>query len=562
MTSHATPRNCRESDVIGRARRAARTFTRDEDGVMIAFSIFFFLIILMVAGIGVDLMHFEMKRARLQNTLDRAVLAAADLQQPLDASQVVQDYINKADLDANLTGAPVVNQSLNQKDVLANAEVSVPTQFIHMFGYDSLMAPATAGAKEAIEGIEVVMVLDVSGSMGWNNKLVNLKPAAREFVDTVLGLAPTGDVTISIVPYNTQVNAGEALLRHFNASNEHGYSHCVDFEAGDFASTGLSTAQPLARTAHFDISRDEERAYPPVATAAEGGLRTPVCATAPFSEIMVMSNNTTQLHNKINSFQAGGNTSIDVAMKWANTLLDPGTRPVITQMIADGDVAPVNAGRPVAFDEPDVLKVIVVMTDGQNTSQWYLNPAFRSGASDVYYNAAADRYSIRIGSAPNEYYWIGAATQNSDGTTNHATAWNDHAYGDGAGENGSAQRLSYPELFAFNTLKWNRDENYKPPYQALYGSAGSSMANADWYNNLRHYVAASVKDSRLQQACGAAKDEEVVIYSIGFEATSNGESQMRSCASTPSHFFDVNGVEITSAFQAIAASIAQLRLTQ
>ena len=526
------------------ARRFTCGFVRDESGVMIAFSVFFFVIILIVAGIGVDLMHFEMKRTQLQNTLDRAVLAAADLQQPLDASLVVQDYIDKAGLDATLTSAPVVNSGLNFKDVLANAELTVPTQFIHMLGIDNLVAPAAAAAKEAIEGIEVVLVLDVSGSMGWNNKLVNLKPAAREFVDTILGLAQVGDVTISIVPYNTQVNAGAALLSHYNVSTEHNYSNCVDFAAADFNDTALSTAQALDRTAHFDRSVNQERTFPPVATAAAGGLNVPVCATTDFSEIKVMSNNALEMHNKINSFQAGGNTSIDVAMKWANALLDPGTQPVITQMIANGDVSNLNAGRPVAFDEPDVLKVIVVMTDGQNTSQWYLNENFRSGNSDVYYNATADRYSIRVGSTPNEYFWT------------HNNSWHDHAFGDAAGENGTAQRLTYPELFAFNTLQWNRDNNFAPAY------GNPSMAQSIWFDNMIHYVSSYAKDNRLQAACGAAKANEVMVYSIGFEATTHGENEMRDCATSPSHFFDVDGVDISSAFQSIAASIAQLRLTQ
>lgn len=531
-------------------RQKAQNFRRDESGVMIAFTIFFFLIILIMAGIGVDLMHFEMKRTRLQNTMDRAVLAAADLQQPLDAVDVVQDYIDKAGLDATLTATPTVDSGLNFKDVLASAQLNVPTQFIHMLGINELTAPAVAAAREAIEGIEVVMVLDVSGSMGWNGKLDNLKPAAREFVDTVLGLAQPGDVTISIVPYNTQVNAGQALLSRYNVSGEHSFSNCVNFSATDYNSTALSTVQPLSRTAHFDLWNVSERAWPPVSTAQAGGLQAPVCPTTAFSEILVMSNSATQLHNKINSFQAGGNTSIDVAMKWATTLVDPGTRPVITDMIGSGNVHPFNAGRPVAFTEPNVLKVIVVMTDGQNTDQYSIRPDLRSGDSDVYYNPGADNYSIRIGSGANQYYWP------------HDNTWNDHAFGDGPSENGTPQRLTYPQLFAFNTVAWNRDNNFRPAYVSLYGGAGNAMVDADWYDDVYQFVDGATKDTRLQAICNQAKANEVMIYSIGFEAQPNGETQMRDCASTPSHFFDVDGADITSAFQAIAASIAQLRLTQ
>ena len=37
---------------------------------------------------------------------------------------------------------------------------------------------------------------------------------------------------------------------------------------------------------------------------------------------------------------------------------------------------------------------------------------------------------------------------------------------------------------------------------------------------------------------------------------------MSNCASSPSHYFQVEGVEIKDAFEAIARQINQLRLTQ
>lgn len=73
------------------ALRQLRRFARDEGGVMVVFSLFIMIMILMVGGIGVDTMRFEMERTRLQNTIDRAVLAAADLDQTLDAKTVVRD---------------------------------------------------------------------------------------------------------------------------------------------------------------------------------------------------------------------------------------------------------------------------------------------------------------------------------------------------------------------------------------------------------------------------------------------------------------------------------------
>jgi len=95
----------------------------------------------------------------------------------------------------------------------------------------------------------------------------------------------------------------------------------------------------------------------------------------------------------------------------------------------------------------------------------------------------------------------------------------------------------------------------------------------DWY--LYNYVSSSnwskfrylkywpsYGDTLLNSICSAAKDQNIVIWSVGFEVTDYSAEVMKSCASSPSHFFRVEGVEITDAFEAIARQINQLRLTQ
>jgi hypothetical protein len=97
--------------------------------------------------------------------------------------------------------------------------------------------------------------------------------------------------------------------------------------------------------------------------------------------------------------------------------------------------------------------------------------------------------------------------------------------------------------------------------------------NLDWY--LNRYVRSSSHsqfkylkywpdygDTLLDSVCTAAKEKNIVIWSIGFEVTDDSADVMESCASSPSHFFRVEGVEIKDAFKAIARQINQLRLTQ
>ena len=56
-----------------------RRFKSDEDGSILIFSIFLFVITILVGGIAVDVMHYESRRIAVQNTLDSAILGASSL---------------------------------------------------------------------------------------------------------------------------------------------------------------------------------------------------------------------------------------------------------------------------------------------------------------------------------------------------------------------------------------------------------------------------------------------------------------------------------------------------
>ncbi|KAF0172676.1 MAG: hypothetical protein FD162_2266 [Rhodobacteraceae bacterium] len=73
---------------------------------------------------------------------------------------------------------------------------------------------------------------------------------------------------------------------------------------------------------------------------------------------------------------------------------------------------------------------------------------------------------------------------------------------------------------------------------------------------------ASAMDIQLQQSCAQAKANGVVVYGIAFEAPTNGQTQIRNCATSAAHYFNATGLQIQSAFRAIASNISQLRLTQ
>jgi len=532
------PIDCPQKDCPSPVRSFLSRFAREEDGVFLVFSVYVFLIILMIGGIGIDLMRYERDRSELQNTMDRAVLAAADLDQQQSPEAVVTDYFTKAGLSEYLTSI-TVDEGDGYRVVSGTATADIDTLFMHMTGVDTLSANTASTAEERIDGVEISLVLDVSGSMNSNSKLSNLKTAARDFIDEMVDNTEEGNLSISIIPYATQVSAPSVFFDEFNTTGINNHSNCINFESSDFLETGVDPTETYERTMFFDpwYTRDG-RDDDPVKL-----ITRPVCEAKASREMMILQKDAATLKTFISNLTATGNTSIDIGMKWGTALVDPGMRPVITDLITAGEVDSDFAGLPKAYEDNSTLKVIVLMTDGKNTSQYFINDGFRTGNTNVWWNEEQERYSIY--DPGRDEYFVPDYHGSSSGD------WEDHPYGDE--ESGDAVRLTFPALWANTSIKWNRKYNYAP---------WSNSSWDDWYYDVRNYVGTSTKNARTKNICDAAKAEQIIVFTIGFEAPSSGEAVLSDCASSPSHFFDVDGLEINDAFASIASSIRKLRLTQ
>lgn len=537
--------------LAARCLAKAAAFRLEEDGVLAKPMIGTFVAMLAVGGIGVDLMRMERDRTMLQYTLDRAALAAADLDQQQSPDVVVLDYLTKSGLEGYYQ-TPWWEAGLGFKKVQATIDTTFPTHLLKFAGGDDMPLQASSRAEESIDGVEISMVLDVSGSMNSNSRLTNLKVAAKDFVDTMVANTTDGKMSMSIIPYATQVSVPEDLIGQYNLDRLHDFSNCVNFASSDFNTTSLSTIDSLEQTMHFTPWSSTDR------RPSSNLVYSPVCVEASDNsrEILPFQKDATTLKNFIDSLWGGGNTSIDIGMKWGTTLLDPSAQPAISALTsgAGASVPSDFSARPSEYTDADTVKVIVLMTDGQNTSQYYVESDHREGNSTVWYNETANRYSTYDPSR-DEYYWDGL------------NRWEDHPYGDGqyykcsyyscgwVDEEGSAERLSYTELFARTPLKY--------VYYYLFRDwMGTTAARNTWYYGVYDYYGNSTKNARTRSICQAAKDQGIIVYTIGFEAPSDGVAVLQDCASSDSHYFDVDGLEISDAFASIATSIRQLRLTQ
>lgn len=72
----------------------------------------------------------------------------------------------------------------------------------------------------------------------------------------------------------------------------------------------------------------------------------------------------------------------------------------------------------------------------------------------------------------------------------------------------------------------------------------------------------TTQTNRFADLCNLAKQNNVVVYTIGFDISEDDPAfeEMEDCASSDGHFYDVDGLDLIAAFELIAASITKLKL--
>jgi Flp pilus assembly protein TadG len=382
----------------------------------VVFGLFILLAMLMAAGLAVDTMRHERERVRMQATLDRAVLAAADLEQRRDPRQVVRDYFAAAGIPGAL-GEVSVESGLNARTVTAGASLDLDTIFLDLVGVDTLRAAVGATAEESVTDVEISLVLDVSNSMEalGTSRMENLRVAATEFVETVMPRAaePTDSAitTLNLVPYATSVNIGPEIMSLYNVDDVHSFSNCVLFDDDDYDDLALLPSWPLTQYEHFDITSD-------------GGYRgnlpeiaRPLCPRPEVNPMIPLGADPQVLTQAVGNLVVAGSTEMDAGMRWGIAMLDPESRPVVDRLIEMDLVGEAAAGRPLDYGAERSLKVAVLMTDGEPQAPYDLNPKLKEGASNVWYDQATGRYSVLLrGHYLRDYPYERAAAPRADGT--------------------------------------------------------------------------------------------------------------------------------------------------
>lgn len=575
-----------------------RRFRRDEDGAILPLTLFMVVLFLAMAGLGIDTMRQEMERTRIQTTLDRAVLAGAAARDEEEARAIIEDYFDKAGMASYLHAQEEgdIQTTLNAARVSASASKTLDTFLLRLSGVDQLNAQGASTAEVRVPKLEVALVLDVSGSMR-GARITALRPAARQFVTSILGSTDPGDAVISVVPFSWGVTPSDGIFNALTVNQTHDYATCLRFNDNEYNTTAI----------HPDTAYDQQ-----IYTSREGMTfgdltSTPLgsfddtyyrsCYTDDYFRIMPYSTSEAALHARINALQAGGSTSGDEGIKWAAALLDPAFTSVVTTLqqprdilgnggttVSITEVDPSLSDIPAAYDSGDTLKIIVMMGDGANDNSYFFSDgnSYRGANSNLFRLTFLDQsfsYAFDIYDPRRQWHepWVEYYCYLN---------WLECVY-EADGEEQSTFFLRRPSdsrmynLDKEEWVSWNEFTNYattmsgfisseRLPWEQAWGMMsprfyGNTTGDwGPWNNYINNRVVKSEKDDRMEDICDAAKARGTMIYTIAFEmdGSVSGADEIRRCASSSAHHFDATTVNITSTFSAIASNVKQLRLTQ
>jgi Mg-chelatase subunit ChlD len=319
-------------------------------------------------GAGVDYSRANAARTAMQAAVDAAGLTLSKTAQDMSPAQIqmaAANYINSTYQRPNVRNVHVTTtfSSPSQGSFVLTVKGSgtVDVMFARLLGQTQIDFSAQSEVLWGIKKLNLALALDNTGSMSSSGKMTALKQAAHNLLTTLQNAAKEpGDVLVSIIPFATDVNIDTANV---NAN----WVDWTDWESanGTCSNTSYKTksncqsaGKVWTAASHATWNGcvwDRDQNYDVNATApGTGGTRFPAhqasaCPTA----MMPLSSDWAALNAKIDAMTPTGNTNVTIGLAHA------------WQTLAAN--APYNA--PAAT--PDLDKVIVLLTDGDNTqNRW------------------------------------------------------------------------------------------------------------------------------------------------------------------------------------------------
>jgi Flp pilus assembly protein TadG len=378
-----------------------------------------------MVGAAVDYSRANSVRSAMQAALDSTALMLSKDAQSLSGEQLTSKattYFN-AMFNRPEAGNVLVTHQFSSPQpgmfsLTLSGSATINTMFWRLAGQDQVNITASGEVVWGIKKLNLALALDNTGSMASNNKMTELKTAAHNLLTTLKNAEKTpGDVKISIIPFAVDVNVGtanvgadwidwtdwEAKNGTCSNNNYHSKSSCESHSA---------TWTPADHSTWNGCVNDRDQNNDAMNTATSSGVSTKYRAdqaTACSTSMMTLSNDWTALNSKVDAMTPTGNTNVTIGLQMAWQTISP--------------VNPFNAPAPA----PDLDKVIILLTDGDNTqNRWSSTQSVIDARTErVCTNAKADNikiYTVRVingnqtllkncATKPEMYYEVTQASQ-------------------------------------------------------------------------------------------------------------------------------------------------------
>ncbi len=173
--------------------------------------------VMALAGAAIDFGRAALVRTELAHALDAALLAAKQKEMSsendVDLESVISAYMAAqydTQLSAHIQGPPVVRHAAHPDGRLTGSvRAQVPTTFLKLVNINTIPVEVSAEVQAGGKSVEVVLVLDTTGSMK-GSKMATLKDAAIDLVEALMPSAISPNTKIGLVPFSKYVNIGLA----------------------------------------------------------------------------------------------------------------------------------------------------------------------------------------------------------------------------------------------------------------------------------------------------------------------------------------------------------------
>ncbi|HZP75730.1 MAG TPA: pilus assembly protein [Pseudolabrys sp.] len=212
---------CVTSALIG-LRQTLRAFRSDRRGNIATIFALALLPVIGFVGASVDYTRASNVKTAMQAALDSTALMLAKAnpgsmtQSALNSSATAYFNALFARPEASNIAINAAYQSTGGTQITVTGSASMKTNFMAVFGYNAISINGSSTVVYGSSRLRVALVLDNTGSMNDYGKLDALKTATTNLLTQLKNAATTnGDVYVSIIPFNKDVNVGSA---NYNAT--------------------------------------------------------------------------------------------------------------------------------------------------------------------------------------------------------------------------------------------------------------------------------------------------------------------------------------------------------